>query len=248
VKRRNSFLTILLLSLLIFGLDRVGAFSWLKAGLARLTGELRTASYQKMVGPIDHQEEAKKQLVSCRTEVLALREENSRLRKLLGAGIKPETKLLLARVIGSNQSQLIVALTSQDGIKKGASVVTERILLGRVEKIEGNTARVSLLTNSELRIPVKIWLTRQLAETGELNLAEGILTSSGGKLVVKEILASEKVAPDYWVGAVVESGDVFLIGQIKKVYPSEDKVFQEAEVEWVVNPKKLLTVGIIRND
>ena len=247
MKKEKTFLTIFLFSLLILVLDKTGIFDWLKASWARLSAGVREAGYQQLVASADKEEGEKEKLLSCQAEILSLREENLQLRRLLGAGIKPETKLLPARVVGSNRLQLMIALTGQDKVKTNASVVTEKILLGRIEKIEGNMAKVLLLTNSKLKIPVKIWLTRQLAEKGELNLAEGILTSNGGKLMVKEILASEKIAPDYWVASVVETGDIFLIGQIEKVYPSEDKVFQEAEVKWLIEPQKLLTVAVIKD-
>lgn len=248
MKKKKIFFTLFFLSLAILILDQLGWLDWPKGKLIRWTGRLRESGYQKIANSSDSEEKIETQLLSCQTEILALREENDRLRRLLGAGIKPETKLVSARVIGANQSWLMVALTGQNGINKDASVVRERILLGRVDRVEGNLALVRLLTHPELKIPVKIWLRKELAEKGELDLAEGILTSRGGQLVVKEILAKEKIVPGYWVGAVVESGDVFLVGSITKVYPSKDKVFQEAELEWAINPRKLLTVAIVKTN
>jgi len=185
------------------------------------------------------------QLTSCQAALADLQEENWQLRRLLGAGIKPKTQLIPGRVVAANDRRLILALTSDRSVASRAAVVKDRFLVGYLGRRQGLAAAVQLLTDPEFRLPVKIWLRRQLAEQGQPSLAEGLL-QGGEPILVKEILASEKIQPGYWVATVVETGDLFLIGQIKKVYPSEDKVFQEAEVEWMINPKELLTVGIIK--
>ena len=244
--KTKKWLQVLAIGLFLLILDRLGGLDPVKSGFGWLSGAVRARIYQQKTTPSIGEEKLRKEISSCQARVLELEEENFRARKLLGAAIKPKTKLALGKVIGVNDSQAALYVNNRDGIKTGASVVTGRILLGRVRITAGRTARADFLNASEFKIPVKIWLTRQLAEKNGPCLAEGILVGKGENLVVKEILAAEKVADGDWVGAVVESGDVFLIGKIKKVFPSEDKVFQEAMVDWLANPKELLTVGIIK--
>lgn len=248
MRHRKAFGLFLFLSLLILLLDQAGWLTTLKIKLSSLTAGWREKTYQKIVRPLGKEERLRNQLASCEAEKLVLEEENLRLRKLLGAGVKPETQFALARVVAASQTHLLVVLFNAIGVKSGASVVKEKIFLGRIERREGNEARVLLLTSPQLKVPVKIWPHQRAAERGESSLAQGILTAQGGSLIVAEILASEKIAPGNWVGTVVESGDFFLIGPIKKVYPSKDKVFQQAEVEWLIKPRQLLTVAIIKNN
>ena len=244
--KTKKWLQILAIGLFVLIADKLGGLNPIKSGFSRLSGATRAKIYQQKTMSSDGEEKLKRELNSCQMRVLELEEENFRARKLLGAAIKPKTKLALGKVIGISGSQITVFANGEDGIKTGASVVTGRILLGRVRSTVGQMAKADFLNALGFKIPVKIWLTRQLAEKKDPHLAEGILVGDGKNLVVKEILATEKVATGDWAGAVVESGDVFLIGKVKKVFPSEDKVFQEVAVDWLANPRELLTVGIIK--
>jgi len=244
--RFKNWWLILALGLFFWGLDSLGFLNPFKNGVGQLLGASREKVYQKIIGPVEELEHLERQLISCQGEVLELREENSQARRLLDAGIKPKTRVILAKLVGGSDREILASLTSQEEFKEGASVVSGRVLVGKVQRISGQGARIGLLNSSGIKIPVKIWLNEAEAKKNSPTVAEGILVGDGHNLRIKEILASDKIRVSDLVGALIETGEVFLIGEITEIFPSEDKVFQEAKVKWLIDPKKLLTVGIIK--
>lgn len=244
MKKRTLF-RVLILGLAFFLFDQIGAFNWLRKRFDFFSLKLREKTFQKIIGPEEELEKLRKELVSCRTNVFELKEENVQARRLLDAGVSPEKEVILGKLVGGNDSQVLIFLAGQSRPEKGASVISGRILVGRVKEITGQMARVALLSSREEKTPVKIWASEAEAGKEDSVLAEGILLVENKALLIKEILMSEKIEPGNLAGAVSEQGEVFLIGEVTQVFPSKDKIFQEAEVEWLVNPKKLLTVGIV---
>jgi len=241
-----KFFLVLFLTLFILGIDRLGFLSPVKDFFGRVSSGFRGVLYQQIVRPVGEAEQFKKELTSCLAEKIELEEENSAARRLIGSGAKPTTNFSLAKVIGIGRTEVILAV-NQGTVKKGASLVSGRIFLGRVEEAGSGLARGLLLGSPDLKIPVKIWPDREEAMKDAGFLAGGILTVEGGRLIVKEILSSEKLNLGNWVGVIVETGEVFLIGEVEKIFPSEDKIFQKAEAGWEIDPESLLTVAIINN-
>lgn len=92
-------------------------------------------------------------------EADAVRAENRRLKGLLGlreGEIKP---VAIARLVGSTATSgrrhAYLAAGSNDGVKPGMAVLSERGVIGRVLEIGRNSARVLLLTDSESVLPVR---------------------------------------------------------------------------------------------
>jgi rod shape-determining protein MreC len=92
-------------------------------------------------------------------EAQALKQENDRLRDLLGlthGEIKP---VAAARLIGSTSASTrrfaYVSAGSEDGVKPGMPVRSPRGLIGRVLETGGHSARVLLLSDSESMVPVR---------------------------------------------------------------------------------------------
>lgn len=235
----------LILALAIFLLDRTNLLKEPKTIFANLLRKPRENIYQKMIVPIDELEQVKKEMFSLKAKVLELEEENVQARRLLEAGIKPTTAIILGKVVGLSDSEMLV-VTGDKETAKGAFVITEKLLVGIVYESAGKLAKIQLLSSFDLKLPVKIWQSEILAKTDGLPLAEGILSSREGKVWIKDIMASAKLREDDVVGAISGNGDIFLVGKIKEIFPSKDKVFQEVEIEWIMDPKKLITVGIVK--
>ena len=92
-------------------------------------------------------------------EAEALKQENNRLRDLLGlthGEIKP---VAAGRLIGSTSASArrfaYVSAGSGDGVRPGMPVVSPRGLIGRVLETGGSSARVLLLSDSESMVPVR---------------------------------------------------------------------------------------------
>lgn len=231
------------ISILLLVLDFFGGLNWLKGGLSLAMG-WRSNFYSLLIDK--HEPGISQELADCRAEVIGLREENEQARRLLEANLKPETKIDLGKIISLGSNEVIIFLEDAQKIEKGTSVVSGPFLVGKVNKIYKNNLKANLLVSPEIKVPVKIWPSQSI-ENGDDNLiGEGILTSDGQYLYVKEILDSYQIEKGNWIGAIVESGDLFWIGKIEEIFPTEDKVFQEVRISWGVDLSKLMTLGIVK--
>ena len=110
----------------------------------------------------------------------ALKAENKILKKLLHHIDLPQIKSYTARVIAENgdafANSLIIYLGKEaPNIKRGYAVVNNRGLIGRIDIVSGNYARVTLLTDINSKIPVVSQKSRDRGiltgnNTGELSL------------------------------------------------------------------------------
>jgi len=92
--------------------------------------------------------------------------ENKRLKKLLRFKQKSPFKLIAARIIGKDSSNLsdtiIIDHGRKSGIKKDAVVIAEAGLVGRVSSDSPGMSRVMLITDPNSRISAIISRSRQL--------------------------------------------------------------------------------------
>ncbi len=240
----KKVLVIIMISFLVLGLNYLGFLNWAKGGMSRIMG-WRSNLYSSI---INEQEEINEdQLAECKANLISLEEEIKQSRRLLGASTKPETKFELAKISSVGSDELVLILESSNLIENSASVVSGPFLVGKIVEVYGRNGKTKLLTSPETKIPVKIWSDQNVTQNTEI-IGEGILTSDGRNLYVDEILESQSVEQGNWVGEVIESGDIFWIGKVEEVFPSEDKIFQQAKINWAVDLSKIITVGVIKND
>lgn len=232
------------LSLAVFGLDYFGLLNWVKGGFSRIVG-WRSSLYRALIDQSD-EDKVGQQLAECQADLVELKEENAQSRRLLGTKTKPETKFELAEIISLGSGEMTVSLKLPDLVDQSASVVSGPFLVGNMAEIYGKTGRVMLLDSPGTQFPVKIWENQTSSASGVEPVGEGILSSDGQNLYVKEILDSQPIEIGSWVGAVVESGDIFWIGQVEEIFPSEDKIFQEVRISWGVDLSKIITVGVVK--
>lgn len=171
------------------------------------------------------------------TEILAALVDFSRA--------NPESTYKGAAVIGQDPSPflhyIIINRGSNDGILRGMPVVTNQGLIGRVDAVVADAARVQLITDPGSAINVRL----QNAET------DAVLVGS-----VTGDLSLDMISQD----ATVEAGDVVLtsglgggyppdliVGQVLNVRKLDVELFQHAALQPAVDFARLEIVLVITN-
>lgn len=157
----------------------------------------------------------------------------------------PENTYQAAAVIGRDPSPflhyIIINRGSNDGILRGMPVVTDQGLVGRVDAVIADAARVQLVTDPASRVNVRL----QNAE------AEASLVGSVTGDVVLELIPQD---------TIIETGDLVLtsglgggyppdliVGQIVNIRSRDFDLFQQATVQPVVDFNRLQIVLVIVN-
>jgi rod shape-determining protein MreC len=157
----------------------------------------------------------------------------------------PESSYRAAAVIGRDPSPflhyVIIDLGSNDGILRGMPVVTAQGLIGRVDAVIADAARVQLITDPASAVNIRLQNSNVEAVltgsiTGELSL----------DLIPQDVLVEE--------GNVVLTSGLgggyppdLIIGQVVNIRRREADLFQQASVQPVVDFSRLEIVLIITN-
>jgi rod shape-determining protein MreC len=157
----------------------------------------------------------------------------------------PESTYKAAAVIGRDPSPflhyIIINRGSSDGIRRGMPVVTNQGLVGRVDAVIADAARVQLLTDPGIAVNARL----QAAET------DGILTGSvTGDLTMDMISQDAHVEPGDVVFTSGLGGDYppdLLIGQVVNVRKRDYELFQQASILPAVDFSQLEIVLVITN-
>jgi len=159
--------------------------------------------------------------------------------------VRPENRYQAAAVIGRDPSPflhyIIINLGSNEGILRGMPVVTDQGLIGRVDAVIADAARVQLITDPSSSINVRL----QNAKT-EASLVGSVTGDVTLQLIPQDIN--------------VQSGDLVLtsglgggyppdliIGQVVNVRSRDFDLFQQATVQPVVDFNRLEIVLVIVN-
>lgn len=109
-----------------------------------------------------------------RDEALALRQENAKLRALLGLRTEPALPMVSAETVldarGPFSNSRLADVGASQGVVEGNPVLSEHGLVGRIAGVSASVSRIMLLTDVESRTPVMIARTNGRA----------ILTGDGG--------------------------------------------------------------------
>jgi len=156
---------------------------------------------------------------------------------------RPGSTYKAAAVIGRDPSPflhyVIIDIGSNAGIRRGMPVVTDKGLVGRVDAVIGNAARVQLITDPNSVVAARLESTE----------TDSILTGSiSGDLTMQMISQDTKVEPD---DVVLTSGlggafpPDLLVGQVLGLHQRESDLFQQATVQPVVDFANLEIVLVI---
>jgi len=161
------------------------------------------------------------------------------------ARANPEFRYTSASVIGKDPSPflhyIIINRGSDDGIKRGMPVVSEKGLIGRISNVIPAASRVQLITDPRSRLSIRIQPTN----------VEGILSGSiTGELVLDFIPQDANISTSDLVLTSGLGGDYppnILIGQVSGIKKQDYALFQSGSVQPTVDFTKLEIVLIITN-
>lgn len=245
-KNSKTFIFFLILSLLILLADYFGLLKPLKGFFEeKLVIPIRLRFTSKPLSPIslnpsEYCSNKDLEIAGLKTQIASLKEENTSLKKLLGAPLPPDLKYLPVKVIGGNEDEILIDKGEKDGVKKEMAAVAEGIFLGKVDELSQKIAKVKLLSSSESKEVVKIIGKESLNQVGK-----GLLIGKGeGKMEIRQILAEEEVLEGDL--AVISSGGTDLpIGRVTSVTYKKGEVFKTCQVKREINIRTLGTVFLI---
>jgi rod shape-determining protein MreC len=157
----------------------------------------------------------------------------------------PENKYLAAAVIGRDPSPflhyVIINRGSNDGILRGMPVVTNQGLIGRVDAVIADAARIQLITDPASSVNVRL----QNAET-EASLVGSVTGDVTLQLIPQDINVQ---AGDLVLTSGLGGGypPDLIIGQVVNVRSRDFDLFQQATVQPVVDFNRLEIVLVIVN-
>lgn len=182
-------------------------------------------------------------------ELIALRQEASQA-EILAALVdfsrtNPESAYKAATVIGRDPSPflhyVIINIGSNDGIRRGMPVVTDKGLVGRIDAVIADASRVQLITDPAASVNVRLQNAK----------ADAVLSGS-----VTGDISLDMVSQD----VMVDSGEVvltsglgggyppdLLVGQVINVRRRDYELFQQASVQPNVDFSRLEIVLVITN-
>ncbi|MDP5254384.1 MULTISPECIES: rod shape-determining protein MreC [unclassified Vibrio] len=112
---------------------------------------------------IAENQQLKRELLHQQSDVSLLaqyREENQRLRKLLGSSFVRDEKKVVTEVMAVDTSpyrhQVVIDKGRIDGVYEGQPVINEKGIVGQVTFVAAHNSRVLLLTDAKGAIPVQI--------------------------------------------------------------------------------------------
>lgn len=251
--RRRTFSTSFvypLLALLLLGLDQLGLLAGVKIFFSRFTlpvkesiwGEYQTVNENwanrgqqatDWVMLRDKTEILEREKISLKAEVDRLRQENESMRKLLGATLPSQWQFLPAKIIGCKEEQCEIDQGERQGIREGAPVVVENILVGEIAQVGLVTAKVRLLTHADFSASV-------LLEGGK---TKGTVRVRGSRLFLEEIALSESLQTGK---IVVRQKDGLVVGTIGKILTEQQETTQRAELVWPIKPNELNNVFVVK--
>jgi len=161
------------------------------------------------------------------------------------ARASPENTYKAATVIGRDPSPflryVIINIGSNDGIRQGMPVVTEQGLVGRVDAVTADAARVQLIADPASAVNVSL----QNSKTEAM-----LVGSITGDLSLDMISQDVTVQP----GDIVLTSGLgggyppnLLVGQVISVRKLDYELFQQATVQPIVNYDQLQFVLVITN-
>lgn len=169
-----------------------------------------------------------------------LSKENEALRVQLGAP-KIATKNVLASVIGTDprfgSARLILDKGTRAGIKKNNLVIFKDILIGKITEATLGVSTLTLLADPEMKVPA-------LTNGGARGIVEG---SFGSKPLLKRVSNADQLKEDEIVFTSGEAGfpKGLVLGKLQKIEKNPAQIFQEAELELLVQAENLGLVFVV---
>jgi rod shape-determining protein MreC len=184
-----------------------------------------------------------------RSQLIQLQEEqkdNEVLYALLQvARARPDSDYVAAMVIGRDTNPfmryVIIDQGSDVGLRRGMPVVTAQGLVGRIDAVTANAARVQLITDAGSAVNVR------LPDSGADSMLVGSVT---GDIALEMIPQEVDIRPGELILTSGLGGSYpsnILVGQVAGVRKQETALFQSASVQPVVDFGSLRAVLVVTN-
>ena len=204
--------------------------------LALLFLYLLFLSKDHLWGFVDNREELNQFLYDEKLEYY--QNEYEEMKKILNLSYSESNIIygkVLMRDIYQFYQEITISAGSSSGVHKNDLVVNEEGVIGVVQEVYQNTRIVTLLTNPDFELSVKV------------NGAYGILTSHDDEVFVKNIKLDEKIEVGdaiYTSGLTSTPGDI-LIGKVKSVWKDDLELQYLIQVEVASDLKNLNFVAVL---
>lgn len=186
------------------------------------------------------------ELTALRSKVASFDElaaENKRLKDLLEIKDKLPGRAIACRVIGRDFSNwtesLIIDKGTKDGIRKDTAVIAHGAVIGKITATGRSNARVSLITDPEIRIAV---ISQRTRTSG---LAYGV---ARGRTIMKFIpkdadIKTDDVIVTSGLSGIYPSG--YLIGKVVEVKLEPNRLYKFALIQPAADPMAIEEVIVV---
>ena len=184
------------------------------------------------VALVAENEELKNQVAELQSRIIQLQQnlnEADILYALLGfARSSPDEQYIPAKVIGKDPSPflkyILIDQGSDQGIRAGMPVVTNKGLVGRIDAVTASAARIRLITDSTSMINAIV------VDVDAECMVQGSIT---GDITIEMVSQDVKLEPGQIIQTSGLGGDFpadFIIGQVLNVNQINNEVFQSASI------------------
>jgi len=183
-----------------------------------------------------------RQLAVEQNQLSLCQEENEKIKKLLGASLSAKWQFMEAKVIGINE-KMKIDKGAKAGLQPGMTVVSENVLLGKIETVVDNESSIQMVYEPNLKIPVVVKRPNQAGVQ-----ARGLLTGQyKSKMILDRVLQAEDLQKGDIVTTSGEEGWLpdLVIGQIEEVMPKSAEVYQKAQVSGLLDYQQLRIVFVV---
>ncbi len=169
--------------------------------------------------------------------------ENDRLRMALGFEPPPSYRLLPARVVSVTGGRLPISVTinirSVDSLPVNLPVINQFGLIGRVEEVMGDYARVQLLTDPRNRVAARVASSREMGIVRYLPSSGMALDNfpNQGHVAVGDTVISSGLGGIYPPGLQV--------GTVQEVERPENRPFSKIRLQPTVNMRSIEELFIL---
>jgi len=246
-KKIFLFLILVLLSVIFFFLDKNNNLNWAKKVIERVLNPGRAKVWQwrsKSQTSFDQRklEGLERENTSLRTELHSLKQENASMRKMLGAPIPADWDFVPARVLGTDNQELIIDKGFEDKLEEEEIVVFEKVLIGKISKTNPYLSRVILPTKAGNSISAQVLET---GSRGEVKVSE----SNDKFLILENVLQEQEIEEDQKVLTSGEKGIYpadLIIGEVVKIEKQEEEIYKKATVKPSADYKTLTNVFVVK--
>jgi len=233
------------ISLILWLGDGKGYFNWLKRPVSRLSQPVRHQLYNlKSRQRPETDSEAVAQTAVLEAEILKLKQENEKLRELLGTKLPADWQFVPAKILELKDKIMVIDAGKSLGVREGQAVIginraaiNNGVVIGRVRQIFEYQAEVELLGQTGVEVKVR-------TASGVL----GTVKSAAGKIRLTEVLQKDRLMSDELIMTAGQDGWPvgLVIGRVGEITKDDAAVFKEAEVKTLIEAKELSQVFVVK--